>query len=211
MATHERRFVIDVSPAIETRADGKPRIVGKAVVYDSITTLYEGRHFVWRETVRPGAFRNALADGADVRALFNHDPNIVLGRNKSGTLEIRDTPKWLEVSIDPPDTQAGADVLKLISRGDVTGMSFAFSVRPGGEKTTTTEVEGRMVEDRELTDLDIFDVSVVTYPAYQATSVALRSSGVTDTQLAEKDRPPAPKGTPLRDKWAEWVNKTPRK
>jgi uncharacterized protein len=211
MPEHRRLFV-DVAPELRARGEGQtPIITGYASVFDQRTTLFEGRHLTLRETVKPGAFRSALAEGQDVRALFNHDPNVVLGRSKAGTLTLAEDDRGLRVEIDPPDTQAARDVLRSIERGDISGMSFAFRARPGGERTTTSDADGRRTEDVELTDLNLYDVSVVTYPAYEGTSVGLRSMGFDPAELAARDVPPPapepepPAPAPLREAFRRYL------
>ena len=153
----------------EQRAEGDGEqitLVGYAAVYDEETDI--GGWF--REVIRPGAFDRALSEGQDVRALFNHDANHVLGRSKSGTLRMQSDDKGLRVEIDLPDTQSARDVVTSIERGDVDGMSFAFrAVRQSWDESDPDDLL------RELLDLDISDASVVTYPAYEGTSIAKRS------------------------------------
>ena len=153
--------------AADDQADGSkaPVIIGYASVFDSLSEDLGG----FREIVKPGAFTRTLREGADVRALVDHDPSRVLGRAKAGTLRMSVNAKGLRVEIDPPDTTAGRDILTSIKRGDVDGMSFAF-------RTVLDEwrMEGPVVI-RELLDVDLVDASVVTYPAYPATEVGLRS------------------------------------
>lgn len=153
----------------EQRADGQGEqvtLVGYAAVYNEETSI--GGWF--REVIRPGAFDRAVREGQDVRALFNHDANHVLGRSKSGTLRMESDAKGLRVEIDLPDTQMGRDVLKSVERGDVDGQSFAFRVvREAWDETDPDDPL------RELMDLNVSDVSVVTYPAYEGTSIAKRS------------------------------------
>lgn len=153
----------------EQREDGEGEqvtLVGYAAVYNEETSI--GGWF--REVIRPGAFDRAVREGQDVRALFNHDANHVLGRSKSGTLRLESDAKGLRVEIDLPDTQSGRDVLKSVERGDVDGQSFAFRVVK--EAWDETDPDDPI---RELMDLDVSDVSVVTYPAYEGTSIAKRS------------------------------------
>ena len=193
----ERRIVSRTGDLrAETRAEGdaKQRIVGHAAVFDEWTTLYEGDNFVWREVIRPGAFRDAIKEKQDVRSLWNHDANWVLGRTTAGTLTLSEDETGLLSDTDPPDTQFARDLMFLIARGDVSQMSFAFTVRRGDE-TKTTEKDGvvvsedggervtirrdgnRIIEERELLGLNLFDVSPVTYPAYEQTDVGLRKAG----------------------------------
>ncbi len=161
--------------AAEAGGDALPIISGHAAVFDQWATLYSGTYWTWREIVRPGAFKNALAERQDVRALVNHDVNQVLGRTASGTCRLREDAVGLFCEIDPPDTQTARDLLELISRGDISGMSIGFRVRPGGDRVTTTETDAMVLEEREILDVDLFDVSPVTYPAYPQTDVAVRS------------------------------------
>ena len=108
-------------------------------------------------------------DGGDVRALWNHDPNHVLGRTKNGSLSLVEDAVGLAVSIRPPETQMARDALVLIERGDVSQMSFGF--RTLSDRWHLEKGE----EIRELVEVKLFDVSPVTFPAYPQTDVALRS------------------------------------
>lgn len=149
----------------EVRSDNGelPEIRGYAAVFDSPTELWPG---VTEEVAR-GAFTRSLKEGADVRALIDHDPSKVLGRNKSGTLSLREDEKGLRIAINPPDTQVGRDIVELIRRKDVNQMSFSFAIR--SEEVEYTESERK----HRLTDVDLFDVSVVTFPAYKDTIATL--------------------------------------
>ncbi len=167
MATNEterRCITVDLRAAM----DGNGRTLeGYAVVFGAMSEDLGG----FREVIEPGAFSEALGNRPDVRALFNHDPSFVLGRTTNGTLALMQDGHGLRMAVTMPDTSYARDVYELVQRGDVSQMSFAFSVRKGGE-TWATE-EGRRV--RRLRSLDLYDVSVVTYPAYQATTVAARA------------------------------------
>jgi HK97 family phage prohead protease len=156
-------------PQAELRVtrDGKaPVIAGYAAVFNSLSQDLGG----FRELIRPGAFARGLA-GADVRALINHDRNLVLGRNTSGTLRLSEDSRGLRIEVDPPDVSYARDLLVSLERGDISGMSFRFYVAVGGE-SWRSEPQGPI---RELTDIEIDDVSVVVYPAYTDTTVAVRS------------------------------------
>lgn len=152
---------------IEERADGteSPTITGYAAIFNKLSVDLGG----FRERIAPGAFSRALEEGHDVRALVGHDPDKVLGRAKSGTLKMEQNTKGLKVRIKPPDTQAGRDIVTSIRRGDVSQMSFAFKTI---EDAWNTEDGG---EIRTLKDVELFDVSPVTFPAYPDTTVAARS------------------------------------
>ena len=153
----------------ELRVEEKTKkIVGLAAVFNKRSQDLGG--FV--EIIQPGAFRKAIESQSDVRALWNHDSNFVLGRTLSGTLTLKETDDGLEVEIVPPETNLARDLLESINRGDVSQMSFAFMVREGGQKFTEEE-DGTII--RTLTDLDLYEVSPVAFPAYQDTSVAMRA------------------------------------
>ncbi len=161
----ERR-VFRSTMKVETRADGPSRIVGHAAVFNALSENLGG----FREMIRPGTFAQAIEQD-DIRALFNHDPNMILGRNRAGTLELQEDETGLAVDIELPDTQLARDLVVSIDRGDVSGMSFGFSVRAGGQDFDEDE-EGNIV--RTLSSVKLFDVSPVTFPAYPQTDVALR-------------------------------------
>ena len=179
MATNEterRCITVELRAAFE--ADSR-RLEGYAVVFGSMSEDLGG----FREIIEPGAFGEALGGRPDVRALFNHDPSMVLGRTTNGTLMLQQDGHGLRMAVTMPDTTYARDVYALVERGDVSQMSFAFSVRKGGE-TWATEAGQRV---RRLRALDLYDVSVVTYPAYQATTVAARALEMAHGMETEAD------------------------
>ncbi len=183
----ERRTFGIVELRVEA-ADGDvvPSISGHAAVFDSLSEDLGG----FRERVAPGAFAATIAED-DIRALFNHDPNLVLGRNRAGTLRLAEDDDGLAIGIDPPDTAAARDIVTMIKRGDVTQMSFGF-------RTISDEfqmVDGEVV--RTLKAVRLFDVSPVTFPAYPQTDVAARSIEAFKAELAEAERA---KGTAALDR-----------
>lgn len=127
-----------------------------------------GMSFV--EVIRKGAFARAIAQSQDVRCLWNHEDESVLGRTASGTLTLREDDLGLWFSVALPDTSLGRDAAELIRRGDVNQCSFAFQC-----VTDRWSGGGASGYVRELLDVDLFDVGPVTYPAYTQTSVAVRS------------------------------------
>lgn len=153
---------------IEAEEGKQPFIEGHAAVFDSLSQDI-GFMFPFKERINRGAFKESL-EKDDVRALWNHDANYVLGRNKAGTLELSETGKGLKVRIHPPDTQWARDLLESIKRGDVTQMSFGFVVEK--EKWS---VEGAQ-DIRTLEQVKLYDVSPVTFPAYLDTDVGVRST-----------------------------------
>lgn len=168
---------------IERRDGAAPKLVGHAAVFNSLSEDLGG----FREQILPGAFADAIASD-DVRALFNHDSNYVLGRNVSGTLRLAEDVRGLAIEIDLPDTPTIRDLVAApIERGDVSQMSFGFSVRPGGQDWAKDD-EGRVV--RSLKKLRLYDVSPVTFPAYRQTDVAVRELRTWEKTIV----PPAPAG-----------------
>lgn len=180
METERRAFVVD-GLAIETREDEKPRLVGHAAVFNELSEDLGG----FREQIMPGAFAEAIAKD-DIRALFNHDPNFVLGRNRSKTLSLKEDARGLAISIDLPDSQTVRDLVTApIERGDISQMSFGFQVRPGGQDWAKDD-DGRVI--RTLKNLRLFDVSPVAFAAYPQTDVAVRELRAFEAALP----PPVP-------------------
>lgn len=192
----ERRFVSSDQARTELRGskeqDKLPTVVGHAAVFNKLSVDLGG--FV--ERIRPGAFASAI-ERDDVRALVDHDPSRIIGRNRAGTLRMAEDDEGLAVEIDPADTTVGRDAVESLRRGDVDGMSFAFRVLPDGE--TWSIENGTYV--RELTNVALYDVSVVTYPAYPDTDVAARSLRLdADTRRSfEQFRASNPLPTPRLD------------
>ena len=106
-------------------------------------------------------------------ALFNHSNDHVLGRSTIGTLRLSSDDQGLAVEIDPPDTQPGRDLSVLVSRGDITGMSFAFTVEPQGE-AYHKDADGMTIRTVSKVDT-LYDVSIVSVPAYSESSILMRS------------------------------------
>lgn len=172
----ERRYMHAGAPRIETRGDGTKVITGHGAVFHRAGT--PGSEFaLWDglvERVSPTAFDRALREQQDVRGLFNHDPNIVLGRTASGTMRLSVDSNGLryEIDYDPQD----ADHVRLerkLAKGDVSGSSFSFSV----VKETYSRGTSGTPDVRTLEDVNLYDVGPVTFPAYEAASAGVRSDG----------------------------------
>ena len=166
---------------VEVRKDNKDnqvatRISGYAArFYDAKdpATQYE----LWSgciERIMPGAFDSAMSRGDDVRCLFNHNPDNILGRTLSDTCKLSVDKKGLFFECDLPDSPIGQTVAAAISRGDVSGCSFAFDVLAA---TWSEEAaDGNEIWYRDITDVQLYDVGPVTYPAYEATDVDMASA-----------------------------------
>lgn len=161
------------------KEDGEERkMVGHAAVFGEPADI--GGWF--REQIEPGAFKSSIKKD-DVRALWNHNDDYVLGRNKAGTLKLTEDETGLKVSIDPPDTQVARDLAVSIGRGDISQMSFAFQV----QEEEWIRGEGKDLDLRKIKKVRLFDVSPVTFPAYDGTDIAMRSH-----EAWEKNNPPEP-------------------
>ncbi|MEY9629869.1 HK97 family phage prohead protease [Sinorhizobium fredii] len=149
---------------VEVRADSEKRtLVGYAAKFDRLASI--GGYF--NEKIAPGAFADAIK--GDIRALVDHDPGRVIGRTKSGTLRLHEDNVGLLVEIDVPNTSDGNDLWELVSRQDISGMSFGFRVT----KETWDETGATPV--RTIEKLELHEVSAVAWPAYEDTSIGLRS------------------------------------
>lgn len=162
---------------VETR--GLARILrGYAIVFDRLSEDLGG----FLEKIAPSAVDRTLADGVDLRALAHHNPERVLGRLASGTLRVAKDARGLAVEIDPP--AAAADLVESVQRGDITGMSFGFRTYKDAWDFTTDP------PTRTVQDMLIREVSVVAFPAYPQTQIALRSMGAARLVSAGAAAPP---------------------
>ncbi len=164
----ERRFL-----HAELRADSQGdelSLIGYASVYNSESEDLGG----FREKVMPGAFSRSIREGADVKCLMNHDPSLVLGRVKNGTLKLEEDAHGLRFRCMLPPTQTGRDLYALVKRGDIDSCSFAFIPKDQSWEDVRSE-NGDLYASRKLMDVDLLDVSAVTNPAYPSTSLSARS------------------------------------
>ncbi len=153
---------------VERRAITELRAAGRKLEGYAARFNIEARIADFTEVIRAGAFGRSLAGGRDILALVDHDRTRVLARTRSGNLKLTEDSKGLQFELSVPDTTFGADVLELAERGDLGGMSFAFTVPKDGEQWT-----GRK---RELLAVDLHEISVVSaWPAYEGTSINPRS------------------------------------
>lgn len=164
---------------VERRSNGKspPTLTGYAAVFNSLSEDLGG----FREKIAPGAFLRSLVHGADPRGLLNHDPSWILARKSAGTLRVWETAKGLKIEIDPPATALGHHVFEAVRRGDITGMSFGFRVHNDSWEQTNDRTI------RTLWEVELLDVSVVTFPAYPATEVEVDSQSPTRTSTPNLD------------------------
>ena len=179
MSTMEFRTTTE-DVELRSNGDGGRTLVAYAAVFGAESRDLGG----FTEEVRAGAFTKTLAE-ADVRAVVNHDPSQLLGRNRAGTLRMMEDSYGLRYEVDLPDTTHGRDLATSVERGDITGSSFKFAaVRQDWDRT-----EGRDLPLRSLVEVRLADVGPVTFPAYEATEgqLALRSLLDTDNETDLED------------------------
>lgn len=136
------------------------------------------------ERLAPGCFDRALSESHDARGLFNHSSDNLLGRVSNGTcvLSVDDVGLRFEIPIDREDPDH-CSVIAKIKRGDLSGCSFAFANATA--EWTEFDNDGKTVWVRTITDLNLYDVGPVTYPAYEATEVGLRTAVSSIEDLTE--------------------------
>jgi len=150
--------IFNIETRVDSTEDGRDLVVGHASVYDSRSNNLGGFY----EFIERGAFTEELIANSDVRALINHDPNLILARNTSGTLNLTADERGLKYEFEMPETSYGKDLAISMKRGDITQSSFAFTV---AEDDWSTDEEGNNI--RTIKKIDrLYDVSPVTYPAY---------------------------------------------
>jgi uncharacterized protein len=175
----ENEFEVRTFNAEFREQDGKKIIRGYPIVFNKLSEDLGG----FKEEVAPEAVARTI-EKDDIRALFNHDSNYVLGRNKAGTLRLAPDERGLGFEIDIPETQWARDLQESIKRGDITGGSFGFRVN--NEQWNS---EKGKIPVRRLLDISLRDVSIVTFPAYPQTSVKTRDYL---SALKEAEKPDVP-------------------
>lgn len=151
---------------LNTRSEDEEQstsIEGYAAVFNSQTRIGE----FFDEIIEPGAFARSLSENGDVRALFNHNWDNVLGRTKSGTLALKEDDKGLNFKVDLPNTSVARDLAESMARGDINQCSFGFFVT---EEAWDYSVEPAL---RTIKEVELFEISVVSIPAYDDTEASL--------------------------------------
>lgn len=165
MMERSERQVRAAQSRFETREEGGEQYIeGYFAVFGSNYELWPGA----TESIAPGAFANTL--GNDVRALIDHETRLVLGRNKAGTLELREDAHglWGKIRINPNDTDA-LNLYNRVQRGDVDQCSFGFRI-----VRENTEIHEDGSVHWTIEEVELYEVSVVTFPAYEDTAVKAR-------------------------------------
>ena len=173
-----RQLRSDASQFQVREAEGDLSIEGYFSVFNSIYELWPGA----TESVAPGAFSETLGD--DIRALVNHNDTLVLGRNKAGTLELREDSHglWGKIKVTPNDSDA-MNLYERVKRGDVNQCSFGFMIE--SEETEFRE-DGSI--HWTIRKVKLFEVSVCTFPAYEATEVSARKADYEEIQKRKTEK-----------------------
>lgn len=156
-----------VATEFQTREDGEtPHIMGYFAVFNSVYEIGPGMS----ESIAPGAFSDTLA--GDIRVLINHDSTLVVGRNKAGTAELREDSRglWGDVAVNPNDSDA-MNAYSRVKRGDVDQASFGFDIV---EQDTEVREDGSV--HWTIRKVKLYEVSICTFPAYEATSLSARAA-----------------------------------
>ena len=162
MTSVERRDIRIEDFELRAAGDGMS-FSGYAAVFNS-----PSQPLPFTEVIAPGAFKRTLTRRNNIRMLLNHDTSRVLGTTRSGTLRLQEDSRGLHVEADLPDTTYGRDLSVVMQRGDVDAMSFGFSVPPKGDRWSDDGAH------RTLLEVRLHEVSVVTFPAFEATSAHVR-------------------------------------
>lgn len=160
-------------PAPRAKARGGPILHGYAIIFHALSSDLGG----FREKILPGAVIDSLKQRG-VLALYAHDHSALLGRTQSGSLALNVDSHGLAFELQLPKTQLGTDVAELVARGNLSKMSFGFFVPPGGD--TWSAERGQTI--RTVRQMELSEISLVSEPAYERTSVALRAA--LDTVIA---------------------------
>jgi uncharacterized protein len=170
-------LTIEERSAVATSEGSEMVLTGYAAKFNALSKNLGGFY----EKIAPGAFSRSLAAGDDCKCLFNHDKNLILGRRDSGTLSVEQDNTGLKFRCElNPKSGQHRDIYEAVRRRDITECSFAFTIngdagedwQPIAEKD---EAGNQVVAIRTLKDLNLVDVSAVTYPAYNNTDVAARN------------------------------------
>lgn len=176
MAEMTQRRMRTVSTDFQTREEGEDlKIEGYFALFDSVYEMAPGLS----ESIAPGAFTKTLS--GDIRALTNHDTTLVLGRTKAHTLELREDSRglWGSISINRRDADA-MNLYERVKRGDVDQCSFGFDIR---SEDTDIREDGSI--HWTLREVDLYEVSCCTFPAYEETSISARSHERDEIQKRE--------------------------
>ncbi|MBP1917191.1 HK97 family phage prohead protease [Lederbergia galactosidilyticus] len=175
----EKRTV-DITNIQTRNKENEPiKINGYAAIFNSRTSIGD----FFDEIISPGAFdRSISAKNADIRALVNHDWDKVIGRTKANTMTLREDEKGLNFEIELPNTSYARDLAESMERGDIDQCSFGFFVDEGKERWDYSQEPAL----RTLEEVELYEVSIVSLPAYEDTEAALVRSKEIDKTVERR-------------------------
>lgn len=175
----EKRTVDITNIQTRTKENEPVKISGYAAVFNSRTSIGD----FFDEIISPGAFdRSISSKNADIRALFNHDWDKVLGRTKASTLTLREDDKGLNFELELPNTSYARDLAESMERGDIDQCSFGFHVEEGKERWDYSQEPAL----RTLEEVELYEISIVSIPAYDDTEAALVRSKEIDKSVEQR-------------------------
>ncbi|WP_430488918.1 HK97 family phage prohead protease [Rossellomorea marisflavi] len=177
MTKKKETRIVDITN-LQTRngTDNDPLVIsGYAAVFNSKTSIGD----FFEEVIEPGAFARTISENGDIRALFNHNWDHVLGRTKNGTLKVEEDNRGLKFEVELPNTSLARDLAESLRRGDINQCSFGFYAT---NDTWDYAVEPAI---RTLNEVELYEISVVSIPAYEDTEVSLRSKEI-DEQVEKR-------------------------
>jgi HK97 family phage prohead protease len=167
MKNNNKQFFPSVElRAYKTEEESRMLVEGYAIVFNSESRDLGG----FTEVVKENALDKALERNNDVLALYGHDYQNVLGRQSANTLQLEKDERGIKFTLDLPNTQLGRDVYTLVERGDLKGNSFGFTV----EKDSWDKKGDKVIRTIEQVR-DLFEISIVSLPAYEATELVKRN------------------------------------
>lgn len=195
--TREVRSFTATQPfSVRTTADGGKQVSGYAIVWNSPADIGD-----FTEVCSPQMLQRTLRENPDVLALRDHKQELLLGRTTAGTLQLRTDNKGLAFTVTLPQTAVGDDTHENVRLGNLSGCSFGFVTR---DDAWAVDANGNVT--RTLLDVDLFEISITSFPAYQSTSVSarskaseLRSTGTVTRDDDEDDRPECDEDSPDYD------------
>jgi uncharacterized protein len=169
--------IVDITNLQTRDGTGNEPVVisGYAAVFNSKTSIGD----FFEEVISPGAFARTISENGDIRALFNHNWDHVLGRTKNGTLKVEEDNRGLKFEVELPNTSLARDLAESLRRGDINQCSFGFYAT---NDTWDYAVEPAV---RTLNEVELYEISVVSIPAYEDTEVSLRSKEI-DKQVEQR-------------------------
>lgn len=169
--------IVDITNVQTRSKDNEPlKISGYAVVFNSRASIGD----FFDEQISPGAFKRALSENGDIRALFNHNWDKVIGRTKAKTLTLREDDKGLYFELELPNTSYARDLAESMERGDINQCSFSFNA---------TKEDWDYNSDpalRTVIEADLYEISIVSIPAYDDTEAALVRSKEIDKSVEQR-------------------------